>query len=280
MGIYLGIAIIVLIMWEIIKEGWLGWIGVQTVRGMKTRKSSDVSNLLWTPSSRTHEIVTSLKYIGFHRLGEAVSTLPYNKFVPVWVMVDKESTVQSEVVFGWMSFSTYFQEDVLLVTDYPSGEYIEMPRYQSHTISSNINDAYLHHLEQVEKFRLLYGSPNQIKNMEDYLKWERVGRINYGLRKLRNLYRLNIIRLITLAYGFAICAGVPLIFKAIFHFPGEDFSNLLAQMELLVIGFTYSAIHFPTLFSRWQDGRVKNEIARALIQSTRKQTRRRDFHPG
>jgi hypothetical protein len=278
MSIYLGIAIIMLVMWQIIKEGWLGWIGVQTIRGVKKRKSTDVSNLQWTPSSRTQEIITSLNSIGFHRLGEALSILPYKRYVPVWTLVNADNIVQAEVVFGWMSLSTYFQDNVLVVTDYPSGEHIEMPRYQSHTVSSTINDAYMHHLEQVDKFRQQYGSPNLIKDMGDYLKWETVGRINYGGRKLKNLYRLNIIRLTTLGYAAAICTGIPLLFGAIYHFPNQDVYNILAHMELLIIGFTYPAIHFPSLFSRWQDRQVNNKVARAFLESVRQHPRKRDAH--
>ena len=260
MSNYLGIVVIIMIVWQLIIIGWHGWIGLQTILGVKKRRSTDISNLNLEPPSKTQEIITSLNSLGFRRLGEAQSALPYNNFVTVWTLVNIENTVQAEVVFGWMSFSTYFQDNVLVVTDYPSGEHIEMPKYQSHTITSNISDTYQHHLEQVDKFRQLYGSPNPIRNMADYIKWETIGRINYGSIKLKNFYIFNIIRLITFGYAVAICIAIPLIYRSIYpSFTFTDSYNSQAHIELLIIGLTYPAIFFPTWFSRWQDRRVNKK---------------------
>jgi hypothetical protein len=262
MSIYLGLAVILLILWQIIKIGWLGWMDVQTARRVKQRRSTDISQHQLTPPSRTHEIVTSLTALGFHRLGEAVSELPYKRYATVWVMVNQENTVQAEVVFGWMSLSSYFQEDVLVVTDYPTGEHIEMPGYQCHHIGSNIYEAYLHQLEQVDEFRHSYGVPNPIKTMADYFKWEIVGRIKYGPIKLKNLYHLNIVRVLTFGYAAAVCILVPLLHGIKFPFNSAEAANSLAQVELWIIGLIYPAPFFPTVFSRWQDRQMVKKVNR------------------
>ena len=131
MSVLLGLVVIAVLAWRLIDIGWRGWMGLRVVLGAKNRRSIDVSAWNLPPPARAHENIASLAAIGFARLGEAQVQLPGRKAANLWVIVDSDRVVQAEVAYGMVSFSTYFQEDVLVVTDYPSGEHIEQARYLS-----------------------------------------------------------------------------------------------------------------------------------------------------
>ena len=247
----LGLVAIIVIMWQIISIGWTGLVNLQINLGTKKRRPIDISHLQLTPPSKTKEIIASLNSLEFHRLGESQLELPIKKSVTVWILINSNNTIQAETGFGRISFSTFFQDNVLVVTDYPNGEHIEMPKYQSHTITSSISDAYQHHLEQVAKFSQKYGSPNIIRNMADYFQWETMGRLNYGSIKLRNFLLVDIVRLATFGYAAIICMTLPLLYRAKFpSYTTTDVLNSQAYIELLIIGLTLPATFVPQLFSR------------------------------
>ena len=260
MALIIGLLALVLAIWEllrsgqkIMKIGWKGWISILMSLGAKYRKPIDISHLLNPPPPITHKNIEALKLLGFRRLGEAQIKSPFNPLVTVWVFTHLETQIQAEVAWKRVAFSTYFQEKTLLVTDFPNGEHIEIPNYQSHTITTSIDHAYKYHIKQIVKFSQKHSQPHPIRNMADYLKWEAVGRKYYAARKLMRWVGADIVRLTVFVYGCLV-----LILTPTFLDP-QKFSllpkiGMFSSQEILIyaiILLLLPAIFVSRYFNRW-----------------------------
>jgi hypothetical protein len=192
-----------------------------------------------------------LEELGFHRLGEAELQLPFRPAAITWVWVDAQDTIQAELAFGRVSFSSFFSDNALLVTDYPNGEHINQPAYQSHTITTSLPDAYRYHQRQVEKFSRLHGLPRLVQSMIGYLYWETMGRtFPYGRRKLRRFLRIELVRMGAFVYGLVVLG----FSTASWFYPpllpsGWNVSQGL--MEVFSFLLTLPALFIPNLYAQW-----------------------------
>lgn len=238
---------------KILKIGWNGWRNIILTLGAKHRTPIDVSSLLIPPPLIAQKNIEDLKSLGFRRLGEAQIRSLLNPPGTAWVFVHPETGIQAEVAWKRVAFSTYFQENVLVTTDFPNGEHIEIPNYQSHTITTSVSDAYDYHLQQVEKFSRKYGRPHPIRTMSDYLKWEKVGRKNYATLKLSRWIWNDVVRLIAFIYGCFVLILIPLYF----HLQGMYLPNkiwIFSSLEIpiyLSVLLLLPAILVPRYFNRW-----------------------------
>jgi hypothetical protein len=218
---------------KIFKIGWNGWRNILMSLGAKYRQPVDVSYQLIPPPSMAKGNIETLKALGFRRLGEAQVKSPFNPPITVWIFTHLETKIQAEAAGKRVGFSTFFQEKTLLVTDYPNGEHIEIPNYQSHTIVTSVSHAYRYHLHQVDKFSRLFGEPHQIRNMTDYLHWETVARKNYATRKLMRWVWPNLVRLAAFTYGCIILILVPVFFDPQ-KIPVMPHAGLFSSQEALI----------------------------------------------
>ncbi len=251
-SILLGLVVIAILTWRAIDIGWGGWRGLRIILGAKNRRAVDVSSTPASPSGREREIISFLLSMGFRRLGEASVTVHDRQTARVWVLVNPEGTVQAEVRGGMVSLSTVFQGDALVVTDYPSGEHIETSTYQSHTITTNLDDAYQHHLQQVDRFTQKYGVPRQIQTMADYLHLDALGRErNYGAIKMRRYRGLEVFNLVTFVYVAFVMVFLPAMMgaKQVATTATECYS-LLERTELLIIGLTFPMLTLQATITR------------------------------
>jgi len=214
MGVVLGLVLILSLAWYTVVQGRTSWILLQTYLGVSKRRPTDVSHLSPTPPPQAKKTIATLETLGFHRLGEAEVPLPHVRTGPYWILVNSDNSIQAEAVHGRVAFSTFFDDKVLVVTDYPNGEHLQTPTYESRTITTSIKDALDYHKLQVDKFRARYGSPQSISDMVDYVRWEVIGRVNYGRLKLRRLLLVSIARLIMFTYGAAICVVSALVWAS------------------------------------------------------------------
>lgn len=253
MSLLLGLVAIFIITWFLIDIGWRGWVGCLTTLGVKKRELKDVSDLHLDPPPKTRENIAFLESMGFQRLGEAQASLPFRKSVNYWVLVDSANHSQAITVLGWVSFSTIFENNIIVETDFPYGEIVDTPHYQSHTITTSIKDALQYHQQQTNKFSQTYGSPRPTKDMVDYFQWETIARKDYSFLKFRKHLWLSIIRLITFIYGVIIITGLPIAYRARLSFLPPNL--IYEQIELIIIGLTLPALFVPYLWSRFVDKR-------------------------
>lgn len=230
--------------WQIVKIGWKGWINILITTGATQRTPVDVSLMFLPPPPATRAAIDTLRGLGFRRVGEAQVTMPSKPPVTVWVMTDGDNFVQAQVANHMVEFSTFFKEKVMLVTDFPIGEHIETPTYQSHTILTGIADAYQYHVWQGVGFRQKHGQPHAILNMQEYLHWEKIGRTCYAPMKLRRALWRNVVLLGTFMYGVLALVLVPLLVDpdripslpvASFQLPQEKILFLMVLVTLPVI---------------------------------------------
>src|SRR5512143_2141483 len=182
-------------------DGSLASASMQWYLGIPKRVPIDLSHLSLAPSGKTKEIIATLESLGFHRLGEATVRLPFVRSKPIWILVSSDNSIQVETVYNRVSFSTFFDDTVLVVTDYPNGEHFQTPTYQCRTITTSIKDALDYHRLQVEKFRATYGSPRQVLSMADYIRWEVMGRVTYAGMRLKRFFRAAIAELVLSVFG-------------------------------------------------------------------------------
>jgi hypothetical protein len=249
MSLFLGLVAIFIITWFLIDIGWRGWVGCLTTLGVKKRELKDVSHLRLDPPPKTKENIVFLESMGFQRLGEAQASLPFRKSVNYWVLVDSANHSQAITVLGWVSLSTIFENNIIVETDFPYGETVDTPHYQSHTITTSIKDALQYHQQQTNKFRQTYGSPRPTQDMADYFQWESIARKNYSFLKFRRQLWFSIIRLITFIYGVIIITGLPIAYRA--RLPFLPTTLIYEQIELIIIGLTLPALFVPYLWSRF-----------------------------
>jgi hypothetical protein len=238
MTLVISLLLLVFSLWEllhtgqkILKLGWSGWINTVMLLFARYRRPVDVSQQLLPPPPAAQKNIETLGALGFRRLGEAQVKHPFRPPITVWVFVQLERRIPAEVAGRRVEFATYFQEKTLLVTDFPNGEHIEIPSYQSHTIVTSLAKAYEYHVQQIAKFSRTYGSFHPIHSMTDYLRWEQVGRANYGMRKLMRWVGPNLVRLGAFIYGLLVLVLIPLFFdpKVLSFIPQI---NLLSPQEL------------------------------------------------
>ncbi len=246
---------------KILKIGWKGWVNIFLTLGAKNRQPIDVSHLLIPPLPADQKNIEELEALGFRRLGEIQINSPFRPPITGWVFAHVENRIQAEAAGRRIGFSTYFQEKTLVVTDFPNGEHIETPNYQSHTIVTSIPDAYHYHLQQIERFSQKYGSPHPVRTMTDYLRWEVVGRKNYAMRKLSRWITSNIVRLVAFIYGILVLILTPIFFKPP-DFPFISKLGFLSSREVLIcsmILLASPAILATRYFSRWTAGQTHKD---------------------
>ncbi len=260
MALIIGLLALALAIWELLRSGqkifkigWNGWVNIIMSLLAKYRKPIDVSHLLIPPPPITKKNIEALKSIGFRRLGEAQIKSPFNPTITVWIFTHIESKIQAEAAWKRIAFSTYFQEKTLVVTDFPNGEHIEIPNYQSHTIVTSVANAFRYHTQQITKFSLKYGQPHPIRNMTDYLRWELVGRKNYGTRKLMRWVQADIIRLIAFIYGILVLILTPIFLdpQKLSFIPKISMFSSQEILIYIIILLLLPAIIGSRYFNRW-----------------------------
>jgi len=249
MTLILGLIAIGIIVWFLTGIGVQGWVGLQTYLGAPKRRATDVSQQNLVPPPTTRENIATLESLGFQRLGEAEVKLPARDPIQYWILVNSDHSVQAETIFGRVAFSSFFKDKIFVVTDYPSGERITTSSYISHTIVSSIKDALDYHLQQIERFRILHGSPQSILDMTDYLRWELIDRTNHTSLKLRRFLWVDLARIAVFLYGAIIIMGLAFAWKANLGWMAERVS--FAEVELVIIGLTLPAIFVPQLLYKW-----------------------------
>lgn len=168
-------------------------------------KIVDVSELDIPPPPVLRPVVTALSEMGFRRLGEAGRADLAHLVGPaqVWYFVDREGTTCAGVFpvrdEAMAVIYTWFDDQAIVITGYPRGEFIEEADYRYHTVTTSVADAYQHHREQLPDFEMRYGAPRRLDNMAEVLRLE----VLYNLRFVGRRQRPVVWReMTTLAFQF------------------------------------------------------------------------------
>ncbi len=260
MSIFLGLVALAIVAWYLAKIAWLVWLDMHIILGSPKRRPVDASQVAPRPMYYSQEMIVTLESLGFQRLGETETSVPYIKKTSAWILMNGDGTIQAETVFARVSFSTWFDADVLVETDYPTGEHLQTPTYQTRTITSSIQDALKYHQVQVDKYKLQYGAPQQILTMADHLRWEAMARENYSLIKMKRFLTIDAIKLLTVIYGVVVLLLLPRVGRGILPFMPRD--STPAEMELILLGLTLPIIP------------IHEMLARSALRGSRRDSRR------
>jgi hypothetical protein len=171
--------------------------------GARRRRGDDVTTRGFTPPESLKPTIEALERIGFTRLGEAQTKLPFQQLPNTeWVLVCQDQDTLAEVVLAgggpYVQLQSAFPDDAALETGYPYGEKIETPEFSSGFEKTSLPEAVRVHQTRQEAFATAHGAPRKFTDMAGYLAWDALYRRKYARRKLRDpILRVHVIPFIT-----------------------------------------------------------------------------------
>jgi hypothetical protein len=208
------------------------------------RRVTDVSNLQTNIPYELQKTVDKLSELGFVRFGE-VSVNIFDTPRITRLFISPDGVMHAEVaegVPGMVFFTTVYHDHAVVETGFPFGEKIETPDFRSHTITSDIEKACLHHIQQITEFGRTHGLPKKLENMREYLIVDGIYRARYVRLRFRRLIWINILKISAVAY--AILSTLILI-GLLFEWDELNMAALGGHMIILLIAI------FPGVIVAW-----------------------------
>lgn len=150
--------------------------------------------------------VDALSKLGFSRLGETRVKITGVQTVKSRIFISADKLVFAELteikIQNWI-FTTVYSDDAVLETGFPCGEKIETAFFRSHTITTDLEKAYRHQVQQLDSFGRIHGAPRKIETMQDYLSWDAMYRKRYFSRKMRRFMWFAFFDILAVVYGVA-----------------------------------------------------------------------------
>ena len=238
MGIII-FTVLFLILWN---RGKAGMATLSISFGAKKRRTVDISDQLSPLQPEWKPAVDTLSTLGFSRLGEVQVKIPGGQTAKSRMFISADKKVFAELTeteSNIVVFTSVFPDDAVVETGFPVGENIETAGFRSHTITTDLEKACLHQVQQVEAFGKVHGVPRKINNMQEYLVWDAMYRKRYVSRKMRRHTWLGFLEVLALGYGFTA------LLVALFYWLGSDKSTiepLIIILFLLLIALAPAAI--------------------------------------
>jgi hypothetical protein len=188
----------------ILLQGWAGITILIVTLGAKNRRSTNISHLQIAPSPKLQSTIDKLLKLRFTPAGQVRVHVAgvQSGDTRVFVSPDRSTHAEvTEVMTDMVQFTTVYADHAVVETIFPMGERIDTPTFRSHTITSDIEKAYLHHLQQVADFSKSHGIPRHLESMNDYLHWDVVYRERYIWQKFRRNFWMGAINVISLIYA-------------------------------------------------------------------------------
>lgn len=198
-------------------QGWSGINILVITLGAKKRRPINISHLQVSTSTELQSTIDALLKLGFTLLGQVRVNIPGVQAGDSRVFVSSDKLTHAEVtevMADMVGFTTVYADHAVVETSFPMGERIDTPTFRSHTISSDIERAYLYHLQQVADFSKPHGIPRRLESMNDYLYWDIVYRERYVWQKFRRNFWMGVIKVLALIYvlvatGIVLGSGAP-----------------------------------------------------------------------
>src|SRR4030042_621562 len=171
------IEILILIgwLWCLWIPGKAGIISLLISSGAGKRRPMDISDSPQPLPVEYQTTVDALSNLGFSRLGETLVKIAGVQTVKSRIYISADNLVFAELtevkMIIWI-FTTVYSDDAAVETGFPCGENIETAGFRSHTITTDLEKAYRHQVQQLEAFGRIHGAPRKIGTMQDYLAWD------------------------------------------------------------------------------------------------------------
>jgi hypothetical protein len=156
--------------------------------------AEDIEGELWT---------LGFEPIGILRIKLFGSRTPVHE----WLYAIQDGRIYAEVApLGLKNkpaitgFYTRFPDDAMIITNYPVGENIVTPNFQSRFAAYSLEAAYEHHVQQITRWEKVHGAPVIVRTVSEILQSDDVYR---QLHRRRNHRRLLIIQSISLVIALA-----------------------------------------------------------------------------
>lgn len=197
----------------------------------------DMSHLEAPPPPVLRPLVDALARLGFRRVGEAGQVSgPANPQMPqIWYFADQEGTTCAGVfAVGARAYAiiySWFGQEAVIVTAFPAGETINESNFRFHAVSTSIEDAYRHHLEQLPDFQMRYGTPVKLDNMAEILSLDAVYNQKFARRRFRPTMWRGLSTSLFQGYLVLVLIGAVIAVR-VYHVPT---GTLLAGLALLLL---------------------------------------------
>jgi hypothetical protein len=180
-----------------------------------------------------------------------------------WLFLDENGTTCADVIETddvdrepRLAFWTTFSDTAAVETRYPVGERIDTPDFRSHTISSDVQDAYQHHLRQVADFGTHHGAPIQIKNMDDCLQQDMIYHENHAQRESRRPFLACLLYVTACIYALGASIAVGVSMRHIEALTLQLVCDKLLQLTVLLAP-AFVVTLLVSLVSVWRDARAR-----------------------
>lgn len=226
------IFLLILMYITLFTQGWSGIAVLLIMQGAKKRRPIDISHLETSPSNKLQSTIEKLSGLGFTRLGQVRVIISGNQSSDGWIFISSDKWTHAEVseaITDLVVFTTVYSDNAVVETSFPLGERIEAKNFRSRTITSDIEKAYLYHIQQIEDFIKLHGIPRNIENMRNYLYWDVMYRERYVWRKFSRNFWISLVKV--LAFGYAIAATL----IAVASWLQQGMTITLLNVQLLIL---------------------------------------------
>ncbi|MGB7537684.1 MAG: hypothetical protein WBM17_04025 [Anaerolineales bacterium] len=211
-------------------RGKAGFVTLLISFGAGKRRSENVSNEDLPVAPELKHAVDSLSKLGFSRLGEVRVKIPGGQSAGSRLFISKDKRVFAELTESRiLLFTTVFPDDGVVETGFPVGENFNTRNFQSHTVTTDIEQAYNHQLQQIKAFRKPHGVPRKITTMPEYLAWDAMYRKKHVARKMRRHTWFGFLQ--TAALGFGIAA----LLTAIVYWLGSEKSTIEPMLFIALV---------------------------------------------
>jgi hypothetical protein len=207
-------------------------LSLWNILGVKNRRGQDISHLNLPPIPELAPIVGTLEKIGFQRLGEFEVVMPLNQVGREWIFTSADYLTCAEAVStnnGMILFTSTYRDGAVLETGYPMGENISTPDFQSHTITSGIQQAYDYHRAQLPVLGIMHGAPLRIENMDVYMSQDGEYRRRHAPLKFRRFLWIELCKAACEVYALLVSLA------AAFYILGREISDTALQQTLTIL---------------------------------------------
>jgi hypothetical protein len=211
-------------------RGKAGFVTLLISFGAGKRRSEDISGQELPVPPELKHAVDALDKLGFSRLGEVQVKIPGGRSAESRIFISKDKRVFAELTESRIVlFTTVFPDDGVVETGVPVGENFTTRNFRSHTITTDIEQAYNHQLQQIKGFRKPHGVPRKITTMPDYLAWDGMYRKKHVSRKMRRHTWLGFLQ--TAALGYGIIATL----TAVIYWLGSEKSTIEPMLFIALV---------------------------------------------
>lgn len=172
-------------------------------------KGWDVSAKNLPVPESLEQYAQKIEMLGFIRMGEIQAVTAFDPTpVTEWLFTTDAGDITVEMLEFkgnvMLRFSSWFEDNRLIETAYPFGDFIQDENYRSAGIETSLEDAYHFHLRQMAAFESMYSSPKKILSVDEHMAFGKINKITHFKKRLGHPIQRFLISRFAESTGFSV----------------------------------------------------------------------------